>query len=199
MKVIIESHNRSWITEFAKIKAVLEDISKGIPFVSIEHVGSTSIPGLLAKSVLDVDIIIEPSDLASARKALVQAGYYDCGEMNVPGRFAFRQPGFGQGDAATGERVNGEMRRNTYLMIEGCVALRNHLDLKRMLLVDEELREEYGMVKRQLAEREWKDIGGYAMAKNEILWGILVKAGWSKEDLEEVKKANTPALALPVP
>jgi len=113
--------------------------------------------------------------------------------MNVPGRFAFRQPGFGQRDAAWGDKVagSGEMRRNTYAMVDGCVALRNHLDLKRMLMSNEELRDEYGQVKRAIAEREFANIGEYVMAKNEILWKILERAGWSEEDLYEVKKANT--------
>ena len=80
-------------------------------------------------------------------------------------------------------------------MIEGCSALRNHLDVKRVLLEHEDLREEYGDVKRGLAEREWGDsIGGYAFAKSPILTKILRKAGWSEEDLAPVKKANAPVV-----
>ncbi|KAK9357956.1 grpb/dephospho-CoA kinase [Lipomyces starkeyi] len=193
MKVVIEPHNPAWIVEFSKAKASLETILKDVQPVSIEHVGSTSIPGLLAKPVLDIDIIVTPETLASTRQALVQSGYFDCGEMNVPGRFAFRQPGFGQSDAAWGQQGMSlvEMRRNTYVVIQGCVALRNHLDIKRVLLSDEGLRDEYGQVKKALAEKEWANIGKYSMSKSEILWKILRNAGWSEEDLDEVKKANT--------
>ncbi|KAK9327441.1 grpb/dephospho-CoA kinase [Lipomyces starkeyi] len=190
MKVKIEPHNPAWAIEFQQTKFSLEKVLEDIPIRSIEHVGSTSIPGLPAKPVLDIDIIVTPETLPSVRAALVSAGYFDCGEMNVPGRFAFRQPGYGQKDAAWGHS-DGEMRRNTYAMIEGGVALRNHMDIKRVLLSDEGLREEYGRVKKQLEEREFANIGEYAMAKNEILWKILVAAGWSGEDLEEVRKANS--------
>jgi GrpB-like predicted nucleotidyltransferase (UPF0157 family) len=196
MRVTIEPHNPAWATEFQKSKASLEADLKDIPYVSIEHVGSTSIPGLPAKPVLDIDIIVTPEALPSACAALVKAGYFDCGEMNVPGRFAFRQPGFGQKDAAWGNShmvgEKEEMRRNTYVMVEGCVALRNHLDIKRTLMNNEVLREEYGRVKMQLTERDFAHIGEYAFSKNEILWRILETAGWRGEDLEEVKKANTP-------
>ncbi|KAJ5125813.1 hypothetical protein N7476_009858 [Penicillium atrosanguineum] len=131
----------------------------------------------MAKPVLDIDIIIPLSALPSARTALTNTRYTDCGEMNVPGRFAFRQPGYGRSDAAHGAGKNGELRYNTYLMIEGCVALRNHLDIQRVLLGDPELREEYARVKNELKEIEFENIGQYAIGKTEILCKILRKAG----------------------
>ena len=69
--------------------------------------------------------------------------------MNVPGRFAFGQLGFGKLDAAWGGTLNEsrEMRRNTDVMLEICAALRNHLNVKRVLMEHRELREEYGRVK----------------------------------------------------
>lgn len=190
MEVTIEPYSPAWAAEFRQTKVSLEKILKDIPICSIEHVGSTSIPGLAAKPVLDINIIVTSETLPSVRAALVSAGYFYCGEMNVPGRFAFRQPGYGQKEAAWGHS-DGEMRRNTYAMIEGCVALKNHMDIKRVLTNDEDLREEYGRVKKQLEEREFTNIGEYVMAKNEILWKILVAAGWNAEDLEELRKANS--------
>lgn len=190
MKVTIEPHNPSWILEFQKAKASLEEILKGLEYTSIEHIGSTSIPGLPAKPVIDIDIIIPLSSLTSVRAALSDAGYFDCGEMNVPGRFAFRQPGFGRGDAAFGSHEGGETRRNTYAMIEGCVALRNHLDIKQVLMEDKELREEYGRVKMKLSQRDFTTVGDYVFGKLDILTKILRKAGWEEEDLEEVRRVN---------
>ena len=111
--------------------------------------------------------------------------------MNVPGRFAFRQPGYGQKDAAFGSHSSdGEMRRNTYAMVEGSAALRNHLDTKKVLVENQQMREEYGRVKARLAEMDFESIGEYARGKNEILIKILQKAGWSEEELEEVRAAN---------
>jgi hypothetical protein len=51
------------------------------------------------------------------------------------------------------------MRRNTYAIIDGCMALRNHLDIKRMLVSDEELRKEYARVKMALTEQDFANIG----------------------------------------
>lgn len=191
MRVEIEPYNPSWPLKFHEIKDQLLSILNDVPIISIEHVGSTSIPSLMAKPVLDIDIIIHPSSLSSARSTLTNADFTDCGEMNVPGRFAFRQPGYGRFDAAHGAGKNGELRYNTYLMIEGCVALRNHLDIKRVLMGDRELREEYARVKNELQKMEFENIGQYAFGKTEILCKILRKAGWSEEDLEPVIKANS--------
>ncbi|OJI99139.1 hypothetical protein ASPVEDRAFT_502290 [Aspergillus versicolor CBS 583.65] len=191
MKVAIEPYDPTWPLKFSEIQAELSDILRSVDIISIEHVGSTTIPSLMAKPVLDIDIIIPNSPLEAARSALKDANYTDCGEMNVPGRFAFRQPGYGKLDAAHGKGRNGELRYNTYLMIQGCVALRNHLDAKRVLLDSQELREEYARVKTKLKETEFENIGEYASGKTDILCKILRTAGWSEEDLNPVIKANS--------
>jgi GrpB-like predicted nucleotidyltransferase (UPF0157 family) len=191
MKVIIEPYNPAWAEEFQKDKALLETILKDVQYISIEHVGSTSIPGLSAKPVIDIDIIINPSSLVATRTAMVSAGYTDCGEMDVPGRHIYRQPGYGQHQAAHGERTaDGGLRRNTYAMIEGSSALRNHLDVRRVLLEDAALREEYGALKYELAVREFDGIGPYARAKSIVLQKILRKAGWTDIDFVPVEPSN---------
>jgi GrpB-like predicted nucleotidyltransferase (UPF0157 family) len=181
MAVVLESHSPAWSTEFSRIKTELQAILKDLPVISIEHIGSTSVPGLVAKPILDVDIIVLPENLTSARSALTNAGYQDLGEMGVPGRVAFRQPV---------ESRKREMRRNTYMLLEGCLSLRNHLDLKKTLLEDEALRTEYGDVKRRLVEGGVKDVDEYCRGKNEVIVRILEKAGWSEEELKEVRDAN---------
>ena len=191
MKVIIEPHNPQWRIKFLEIKRQLQQTLEGIPVLSIEHVGSTSIPGLLAKPVLDVDIIIQPSSLEATRRAMSQAGFTDCGEMNIPGRFVFRQPGYGRFDAAHGPGKDGELRYNTYVMIDGCTSLRNHLDVKRLLMENQALRNEYGRVKQALRDTEFEKIDCYVIGKSEILCRILKEAGWSELDLEPVIKANS--------
>ena len=191
MKVRIEPHNPEWEIKFLEIREQLSLILRDVPVISIEHVGSTAIPLLKAKPVLDIDIIISQSSLEAAREALVNAKYTDCGEMNVPGRFAFRQPGYGRYEAAHGPGRNEEMRYHTYLMIEGCTALKNHLDVRRILLENQELREEYSCVKGNLEGVDFENMGQYVSAKSEILLKILRVAGWSEEDLEPVIRANS--------
>ncbi|KAM0545764.1 hypothetical protein ACHAPJ_011188 [Fusarium lateritium] len=191
MLVSIEDHDPNWSVQFLDIREQLQRDLQDVPIVSIEHVGSTSVPGLKAKPVLDIDIIVGASDVEAARSAMVKAGYTDCGEMDVPGRYVMRQPGYGRRDAAHGRGPNGEMRRNTYIMVEGCLSLRNHLDVRRVLLKNAQLREEYGRVKAGLKDRDFNNIGEYAHSKTEVLVKILREAGWSDDDLQPVISINT--------
>lgn len=75
------------------MKNDLLKLFQDIPILSIEHFGSTSILGLPAKPVLDIDIVITPDILEETRAAMVAGGYHDLGEMGVPGPVGFRQPG----------------------------------------------------------------------------------------------------------
>lgn len=191
MKVSIQPYDPEWPKQFAERKDHLLQILKDVPIVSIEHVGSTSIPSLPAKPVIDIDIIIHISSLQAARDALAKAGYGDLGELGIPERFVFRQPGYGRFDAAHGAGRDGELRYNTYVVIEGCESLRNHLDIKRILLEDQNLREEYASVKKQLADTDFENVDHYTTGKTVFLCKVLRKAGWSDEKLESVIKANS--------
>ncbi|KAG9247115.1 hypothetical protein BJ878DRAFT_494192 [Calycina marina] len=71
--------------------------------------------------------------------------------------------------------------------------VRNHLDLKKVLLEDKELRAEYSATKKRLlqsAGEEGINVNEYCVAKTDVILKILKKAGWSDDDLEQVKKLN---------
>lgn len=192
MKIIIEPHNASWVDEFNRIELGLRRILADIPILSIEHVGSTSIPGLVAKPVLDIDIIVTSENVHGASAALTKAGYIACGDQGVSFRFAFTQPknpNCPQGDGLS--QIRGEMKRNTYIVVDGCIALRNHLDLKNMLLEHKELRHEYGDVKMKLVNSDMDSMDEYCRGKSDVVLKILEKAGWNEQDLNEVRMANS--------
>lgn len=190
MKVITESYNPQWAVKFLEIQETLQKILRDVAIDSIEHVGSTSIPGLRAKPVIDIDIIIRQSSLKAADAAMVEAGYTSLGELDIPGRYVFREPGYGKLDAAHGPREDGEPRQNTYVCIRGCESLRNHLDVKRILLQDEQLREEYGQVKAGMADTDFEHIDQYVARKTEILCKILRAAGWDEERVAPIMDIN---------
>ncbi|KAG9238197.1 putative UPF0157 protein YqkA [Amylocarpus encephaloides] len=194
MSVVVEPHSPIWSTHFSTVKFQLENILRDAPVISIDHVGSTSIPGLPAKPVLDIDIIVSEASLPLARAALIAGGYTDLGDLGIAHRYAFREPGRSVRDTALGthEDVKSEgigMRMNTYVVLEGCLQLRNHLDVKRVLLEDEGLRREYGDTKLGLAAKD-VHIEEYLHGKNEVVLKILRRAGWTDEELGVVKGEN---------
>lgn len=57
-----EPYNKKWKDEFSKIKSMLIDCI-GDLIIDIEHVGSTSIEGLIAKPIIDIDIVFDSYDI----------------------------------------------------------------------------------------------------------------------------------------
>ncbi len=179
MRVVVEKYNPIWAEQFQGIKSELEKTLEGVSFNSIEHVGSTSVPGLAAKPIIDIDIVVTPADLESVKKTLIQkGGQVYKGEWGIPDRHVFRKA--------------GELpARNLYVCIEGCQSLRNHLLVRNLCRSNASVREAYGRRKLDLAQTDWADGDEYAEAKNEIVQSILEKAGMEKHDLDEIRQRNT--------
>jgi GrpB-like predicted nucleotidyltransferase (UPF0157 family) len=181
MLVEVLPYNRKWPADFTTIKSHLSSILNQTPHSSIEHVGSTSVPGLWAKPVIDVDIIVPSSaDVMPAIEQLVAAGYAYYGEMGIPDRHAVKAP----------EVDKVGIRRNVYVCIDGCIALRNHLGVRDILRSNEQLREEYSLVKRALSEREVADIDEYIEGKSEVLQKILSRIDLTEEERKGILKVN---------
>jgi GrpB-like predicted nucleotidyltransferase (UPF0157 family) len=179
MRVLVEKYNPDWAKQFGEIKQQLEKILEGVGYISIEHVGSTSVPGLAAKPVLDIDIVVNSANLNSTTKALIEKGGYDyLGEWGIPDRHVFRRP-----DALP--------TRNLYVCIEGSASLRNHLLVRDICRRDDSVRETYGRKKLELAQKDWADVDEYCEAKNEVLLYVLEKAGMDTGDREEIRRRNT--------
>lgn len=181
MKVVVAEYNPEWATQFQVVRRDLEKILEGLDFVSIEHVGSTSVPGLAAKPVLDVDIVVQPRSLTSIKTALVELGGYEyMGEWGIPDRHVFR-------------KASAMPPRNLYVCIEGCQSLRNHLLVRDICRRDASVRKAYGQRKLELAQRDWVTVDEYSEAKNQILQYVLQKVGMSKDDLSEIQQRNSAA------
>lgn len=182
--VEVVPYSPTWPSAFASIASSLHAIltSAGIPH-TIEHVGSTSVPSLPAKPVIDIDIIVSRTDLSSALSALEAAGYVHHGDRGVPGREALSHPPL----------QPGEIRRHIYVCVEGCTALRNHLAVRDVLREDAGLREAYGEVKMRLAAEEGMDIDRYVEGKSGVLQQVLRRAPegtFSEQELKEILDIN---------
>jgi GrpB-like predicted nucleotidyltransferase (UPF0157 family) len=86
----VSEYDPQWPVLFA---AEAQRISVDLPAgVTIEHIGSTAVPGLLAKPIIDIMLGTEPCQkIEAVRAALVDLGYEDMGEAGVPGRIYFRR------------------------------------------------------------------------------------------------------------
>lgn len=181
MRVEVVPYSPQWTLDFDRLETSIEAALDGLEYTSIEHVGSTSVPGLCAKPIIDIDIIVaSEADVKPAIEALSRskdANYAFAGEMGIPGRYVML-------DRET------QPRRNLYICLDGCVALRNHLGVRKALREDKTLRDEYAAAKRTLAARELEDIDEYVEGKSDVLQKILRRAGLSEEETEGIKDNN---------
>ena len=150
----------------------------GVPVVAIEHVGSTSVPGLAAKPVIDCDIVVREADVAAAGDVLISLGFAPLGELGIPRRWAFKEPA----------RLSGT---NTYVIVEGCLSLRNHLAVRDVLRADEALRHEYAAVKKQAGARAG-NIDEYGQAKSGMVQKILAAAGLTDAERASIAGNQVP-------
>ncbi len=188
MEITISAYDAEWPAQFEAIKGELaSDLAEeGIPFLSIEHVGSTSIHGLAAKPIIDILIVIPSADfnllrLQEFKDALGwgarQGGYHYIGDGGVKGRWSFKL-------------CDVEPARNVYVVAEGSLPLRSCLALRETLRANEELREEYARLKMGLAQIEYDNVMQYATLKNPVIRKILREAGWSEADIDEKEKQS---------
>jgi GrpB-like predicted nucleotidyltransferase (UPF0157 family) len=177
VRVNVVLYDPAWPATFETLRNELARALATVPVVAIEHVGSTSVPGLAAKPVIDIDVIVAPGDVARASAALAAVGYEPLGEMGVPDREAFRAPADG-------------VARNVYVTVDGCLSLRNHLALRAVLRANPALRDEYGELKLALAEEDLESIDEYVVRKSAVVQRILEAGGLSGADRAEIDSIN---------
>ncbi len=88
--VLIQKYNPEWQRMFHEIRDALMTTLEGLD-VAIEHVGSTAIPGLSAKSIIDIDIIFGDDCFPNLVKRLEEIGYHHNGDQGIRGREAFKR------------------------------------------------------------------------------------------------------------
>jgi len=141
--------------EAARIRSVLGD-----RVVLLEHVGSTSVPGLAAKPIIDILLVVaDPADEPGYLTPLERAGY----------RLVIREPDWYQHRALKGPDTD----INLHVHPPGSPEIGRYLRFRDRLRADPADRELYEQVKRQLASRHWTYIQQYADAKTEVIATIM--------------------------
>lgn len=92
MSVELCPYNDEWPTQFLDVKAELSAALKDTEYVSIEHIGSTSIPLLTAKPIIDIDIIVSSSEcvIPVGRSITTTLPYEYRGTLGIPNCYSLR-------------------------------------------------------------------------------------------------------------
>jgi GrpB-like predicted nucleotidyltransferase (UPF0157 family) len=175
-RAVVVEYDPEWPARFEAIRARIAP-ALGPLAVSIEHVGSTSVPGLAAKPVIDIDVVVaDAGAIPAAIAALEGLGYEHLGEVGIPDREAFRRP-------------PGTEKHNLYVTPAAGQGLRNHLALRNHLRTHPEAVEAYAALKRRLAD-EAPDIDAYVIGKTDLIVSFLRAEGIDEATLAAIEQAN---------
>jgi GrpB-like predicted nucleotidyltransferase (UPF0157 family) len=185
--IVVQDYSPEWPLIFQELKSVYT-AAFGSMIVDIQHVGSTSVPGLAAKPVIDIDIIIaSESSIGEIIRRLEPLGYQHLGELGIAERHAFKRSS-PQAPADGSQRV--WPAHNLYVCLAGSISLRNHLALRDYLRSHPDMVKEYGDLKKKLAAQYPDDIDSYIKYKTAFITDILEQVGFDKSVLDEIRRAN---------
>ena len=165
--IVIADYDPGWAALFESLRATLS-AALGELVSRIEHVGSTSVPGLAAKPIVDLDAILRSGgDREEAIARLARLGYLHRGNLGIAGREAFTLRGSGPSPGA----------HHLYLCDPASAEWRRHLLFRDALRADAALVAAYAALKWRLANLHLQDRDAYTAAKTEFVEAVLRAAG----------------------
>jgi GrpB-like predicted nucleotidyltransferase (UPF0157 family) len=156
---LIREYDLAWPDRFAALAARVQT-ALGDVMLRVEHVGSTAVPGLAAKPIVDLDVVVSRTDLPEAMRRLANLGYVHEGDLGIAGREAFRWPA-------------GWERHHLYVVAEDAAELGRHLAFRDALRGDAVLRDQYAALKRSLAAQHPHDIKARTQGKAAFIMATL--------------------------
>jgi GrpB-like predicted nucleotidyltransferase (UPF0157 family) len=173
--MLIHKYNPNWKKDFNDIKNVINEALINLN-VHIEHVGSTSIPNLAAKPIIDIDIVFNtPKEFEAIKSRLEKIGYYHNGNQGIPDREVFKRD---KTDAK--HEILDSITHHLYVCKRDSEALQRHILFRDYLKTNEKVRIQYQNLKYALAEEAHQDKKKYAALKEEkareFIDGIISKA-----------------------
>jgi GrpB-like predicted nucleotidyltransferase (UPF0157 family) len=155
-------YNPEWPRMYTRLERQILD-ALGAKALMIEHVGSTSVPGLCAKPVIDMVLAVSDSaDEASYVPPLERAGYV----------LRIREPDWFEHRMLKPSAMDG----NVHVFSRACPEIDRMLAFRDWLRANEDDRTLYERTKQELAARTWKHVQNYADAKSEVVAEILERA-----------------------
>jgi GrpB-like predicted nucleotidyltransferase (UPF0157 family) len=158
-QVLLVDYNPEWPALYERERVRIEQ-ALGAVALRIEHVGSTSVPGLAAKPVIDIVVVVADSSREQTYlPALEAAGYI----------LRIREPELDEHRMF----VREEIRVHLHVFSQGCEEIDKMVGFRDRLRSNDLDRELYEWTKRELAAREWKYVQNYADAKADVVREIL--------------------------
>jgi GrpB-like predicted nucleotidyltransferase (UPF0157 family) len=164
-EIVVADHDPAWADWFVQLRDRIWPAAEAHA-LRVDHVGSTAVPGLAAKPVIDMDIVVaDESKIRPVIEALRPLGYQWRGDLGVEGRQALRH--IGHDDLP---------QHHLYLVVDGSAAHLDHVLLRDLLRADAEARDRYGALKKQNVALADGDMDVYLAAKHDLVQELLQRA-----------------------
>ena len=165
-KVEVVSHNPNWQQAFERESQEIANALGDNNVVAIHHIGSTAIPGIYAKPIIDFLVAVRAiAQVDEQSGAMTQLGYEVMGEFGIPGRRYFRR------DNAAGIRTH-----HVHMFEEGSAQIERHLAFRDYMRTHPNEAQAYSDLKQQLAKAHPTDIEAYMDVKDGFIQAIDAKA-----------------------
>lgn len=182
--VRVQPYDPDWPRAFQEIRSYVWPAVRDIA-EELEHIGSTAVPGLPARPVIDACIVVaSPDELQPCIQRLAGIGFVHRGNLGVPDREAFRGP-------------PALPRHHLYLSTAGSLSLRNHIGFRDYLRTHPDAARDYTELKLTLATKFADDADSYVVAKTDFIVGVLGKIGIGEAELDAVRHSNRVAGGRP--
>lgn len=165
-RVIVTPYNPQWPRDY---DAIRKEVAEGLGelAIAIEHVGSTSVPGLSAKPIIDLDVVMTDYGVfPEVVSRLAKLGYVHEGNLGISDREAFCYEGK--------EHLH---KHHLYVCPAGSEELRRHITFRNYLRSHPEAAEAYGTVKEKAAHLYPDSIDDYMNFKSDIITQLYGECG----------------------
>ncbi|MED3729335.1 GrpB family protein [Priestia filamentosa] len=164
MNITVVKHNPNWKDEYLKEKKLIEEILQK-ELVNSFHIGSTSIPNLKAKPIIDILLVVNDiKALDDYSQQFEKLGYEVMGEFGIKQRRYYRKGG------------NNRTHQIHAFQYDNTQEIERHLSFRDYLCQNPEIRKQYGELKSTLAHKFPHDITGYSNGKDEFVKKIEKEA-----------------------
>ncbi len=165
--MLIEKYAPGWIKKFEDIKLEIENGLAGLKY-AVEHVGSTSVPNLDAKPIIDIDIIYyNNEDFEKIKFGLEAMGYFHNGNQGIKDREVFKRNG------SVANETLDSIPQHLYVCPAHSKALERHIPSRNFLRKHDWARLQYQQMKYELAEQANQDRKRYAALKELHINGFI--------------------------
>ncbi len=175
-KIEVVLHNPEWRSEFEResklVIAALGDIGNNL--ITIHHIGSTSIPGIYAKPIIDMLAEVSNIELVDERNRHMEAlGYEAMGEFGIPGRRYFRK------------EINFIRTHHVHTFQTQSPDIARHLYFRDYMIAHPKYAQQYSELKQKLARQFPEDIEGYMDGKDEFIKDMQSRAKeWKNKSIQ---------------